>query len=163
MKKIFFALSTLLVSVLSFSSDYGFETKVLINSSVYLHEFSKASGIFSVEANIYKNIISSEQFIGFNLGAGVELGGRTKSAGPDGIISPYLSLEINKKVSDNTVVLGGLNLGSVTFFGHKSNPTKTHFKIKTYAGFIYRKHFTMELGIGYPGAISLGIGMRYGF
>ncbi|WP_068267436.1 hypothetical protein [Caviibacter abscessus] len=163
MKKTIFALTILLASALSFSSEYGFETKALINSAAYLHDFSKVSGIFSVEAAIYKNIIPSDKVVGFNLGAGLEIGGRTKNAGPDGIISPYLSLEINKKVSDSIVVLGGLNVGSVTFFGHKTNSTSTQLKIKTYAGFVYHKYFTMELGVGYPGAISLGIGMRYGF
>ncbi|WP_068267430.1 hypothetical protein [Caviibacter abscessus] len=159
----------LLASTTSVTKKNNIEVKALVGFGGYLFENSQYAPIISGSVSVYKTLDLSEltkiKTFGINVGGGLDLNVQLKtedmSFTPTVRLIPFISTELFGKPHKNYRVYGGLDLG-VGIESENDSPFVSYMS-KVYIGTTYKEKFTAELGVGYPGTISLGIGARFGF
>lgn len=170
MKKYISIFCTLLISNILIAKTNSIEVKALVGVGGYLYEKNAYAPIISSSVTVYRSFdLSKETNIntfGINIGTGLNFGVKLSNISSNDInptvnFTPFISTELHGKVSKDFRIYGGIDFG-LGFETEKNKSFKLSYLSKIHIGTVYKNKFTTELGIGYPGTVSLGIGARFG-
>ena len=168
MKKIFVSIFILSTSFFLFSSEekeqvenkkLGIELKTMINAG---YENISGNGDIFIELEASKRFDVDKINTIFNVGGGVDFTSFFGDGGFVGVLNTYLLTEVGGYVSKDTRLYTNMKVGVGIKKGTNDDNSNTLPKFEFGLGVLY-KHLSVEASYNVIGALTLGIGARFGF